>query len=185
MDRTRLKLQETQFYLGHLLREAKRTAGDHERFLFYLSAFLSAARSITLALQKEAKADYDRTFPTWMQNLSADDRGLLGYFVDQRNEEVHGLGADRQSGEESIPVYNVYEDEYGRFEVSSPPATLGFPAGPPAHIVKPIWYFEIGGTQHEVTKACERYVGLLEAYLQEFDRQTGSRTYSTLWRQLT
>lgn len=181
---TRRKLQEAQFFLRHLLREAKRTAGDHEPFLFYLSAFLSAGRSVTLVLQKEAKADYDRTFPTWMQNLSPEDRGLLDYFVGQRNAEVHESGADYQLGKEYIPVYDVYEDEYGRFEISSPPPTLGFPASAPAHIGRPSRYFTIEGQQREVTTACERYVDLLEAFLQEFDRQTGSSTYSTLWRRL-
>ena len=48
-----------------------------EEFWFELSAFLSAARSITFVLQSESKEAYDAWFPNWCDGLKTEERALL------------------------------------------------------------------------------------------------------------
>jgi hypothetical protein len=49
MSNGRIKLGEAQYFLGQM----RDTVSDHEAFAYNLSAFLSAARSVTLLLQGE------------------------------------------------------------------------------------------------------------------------------------
>jgi hypothetical protein len=61
IDATQRKLREAQFFLRKLHEESRRLArNDPEESAFYLSAFLSAARSVTFALQAEEKEKYDK-----------------------------------------------------------------------------------------------------------------------------
>ena len=58
---TRSKLDEAKFFYSRLARSKKGSQLIQERdhFHFYVSAFLSAARSVTFALQSEHKDLYD------------------------------------------------------------------------------------------------------------------------------
>ena len=53
IDRTRRKLREARFFCDHLLKEKQSNSFDSERFGFYLSAFLSASRSVQDVLKAE------------------------------------------------------------------------------------------------------------------------------------
>lgn len=55
---TQKKLREARFFLGFLRRRDRVTPPEREEFEFYLSAFLSAARSVTFALENEEAAKY-------------------------------------------------------------------------------------------------------------------------------
>jgi hypothetical protein len=56
LSETERKLREARFFLGCMKSEERKRAAvpQPEAFDFYLSAFLSAGRSVTLVLQKEA-----------------------------------------------------------------------------------------------------------------------------------
>jgi len=69
---TEQKLQEARYHLGQL--GASSNAGVQRH---HLSAFLSAGRSVTIALQNEAKVEYEVRFPAWFAALVPDDQALM------------------------------------------------------------------------------------------------------------
>ena len=77
MERTLKKLREAEFFYSAMNAEAARIMKpDPEAIEFYLSAFVTAARTVTLALQKEHKAQYDEWFPNWWATALTDsERG--------------------------------------------------------------------------------------------------------------
>ena len=78
------KLREAKFFLGHMRMESARsTQPDREHFEFYLSAFLSAARSVTTFFEKRNQKAW---WSQWRANRSEDDRQLLNEMRIQRNE---------------------------------------------------------------------------------------------------
>jgi hypothetical protein len=80
--------------LRKLRETTKRPAHDDpEEALFFLSAFLSAGRSVTFVLRKEVPANYLGWFEDWRAAQSNDDRELLAYMNEQRVREVHRTGA--------------------------------------------------------------------------------------------
>src|SRR5260370_2421800 len=108
IDATLRKLREAEFLLRHVVDEGQKAVRNEPQvFGFYLSAFLSAARSATFALQYEEKAKYDKWFPQWFGNLSAEDQNLLKFLKDQRNHEQKRSGADMTVIWEYVPVTQV------------------------------------------------------------------------------
>ena len=71
------------------MQQTSKILDDMEEFGFYLSAFLSAGRSVTFAHQIEQKELYDAWFPSWLNHLSTSDRELLDAF----NQEFSVTGA--------------------------------------------------------------------------------------------
>ena len=70
IPKTQKKLRETRFFFSRLRKKGEAFVGDPEEFEFYLSAFLSAGRSVTFALQAEEKARYDSWYPGWVKILT-------------------------------------------------------------------------------------------------------------------
>jgi len=74
------KAREAQYFLAQM-----RTFDDNpnfadERFDYVLSAFVSAARSVTFAMQKQDKDNYDRFWPGFVADLTGYERELLVFF---------------------------------------------------------------------------------------------------------
>ena len=79
------KVAETEFFLG------KMVEAGHEWFEFqcYLSAFLSAARTITLALQRFRHIPlFDDWYERYQDKLKGDP--LAKFILETRNDHVHG-----------------------------------------------------------------------------------------------
>ena len=74
LPHTRRKLDEAKFFLGQMETCVRQSAEQSSRewsvFGYYLSAFISAARSVTFALQKENKELSNRKKPEWDASLS-------------------------------------------------------------------------------------------------------------------
>jgi hypothetical protein len=83
--RTQDKLQEASYFRHRL----KDTAGNRDEFRWNLTAFISAARSVTLIMQTEYT--HRDGFLAWYepkrQELIADS--LMGFLHDKRNEVLH------------------------------------------------------------------------------------------------
>ncbi len=111
---TRRKLRETHFFLQHL-RDQFNTVihNEPEAFRFFLSAFLSAGRSVTFTLQVEEKEKYDQRFETWYGKLKAEDQKLLKFMNRQRVSELHRSGAETQMRREPIPIMKLPTDDRG------------------------------------------------------------------------
>ena len=99
------KLREARFFFNHMRQSAGSTRLDqeHEHFEFYLSAFLSAARSVTSFFEHNQKAWWSQ----WRANMSPDDRQLLNRMRTQRDNEVHEEGADVAHRIEEVPLSKI------------------------------------------------------------------------------
>jgi hypothetical protein len=167
IEATKKKLREALFFFYALLNESgKVLRSDPEIFSHYLSAFLSAARSVTFALQWEEKEKYDAWFPDWMDGLAEEDKELFGLFVGQRNKNLKRGSAEVEDVLEFIPLTEVLQDRHGHpaygFHWSS------LPGAPPPEVGVSKAFFEFNGSQIEVTSACERYVRLLQKLIIDF-----------------
>jgi hypothetical protein len=167
IEATQKKLRETQFFLRllfHADQEVVRT--EPEAFEFYLNAFLSAARSVTFALQYEERDKYEEWFPDWGNNLSEEDRQLLDFLKKQRNHSEKRGGAEVDVDWEFIPITEVGSDNHGHpaygFHWFGPP---GMPA---PRVAVMLHSFELSGAPQAVIAACTRYADILERLVRDF-----------------
>jgi CheY-like chemotaxis protein len=72
---------------------------DHDHLEFYLSAFLSAARSVTV--------EHQAWWGQWKASQSPEDVLLLKRMKEQRDSEVHQEGADVSHQVEDIPASKI------------------------------------------------------------------------------
>jgi len=66
-----------------------------EPFDHYLSAFLSAARTVDYRLRHEQAAIYPDWRKAWDASLTPQENSLIKFMVDDRNDEVHESGSSR------------------------------------------------------------------------------------------
>ena len=95
IPRTRQKLREAGFFLDQMELQAwPKTHDPHDWdvFGFYLSAFLSAAISVSWVLRKENKKLYQRVYPDWKTGMGPDDLALLDFMYDCRVKEATSKG---------------------------------------------------------------------------------------------
>ncbi|MEP4094586.1 hypothetical protein [Reichenbachiella sp.] len=79
------KVSEVDFFLGKMI-SANRNWSE---FSYYLSAFLSASRSVTLALQHfKSIPDFNDWYDTHQSKLKSDP--LARFMLKKRNDHVHG-----------------------------------------------------------------------------------------------
>jgi hypothetical protein len=167
IEATQKKLREAKFFLRSLNQASQEVfRNEPEASEFYLSAFLSAARSVTFALQYEEKDKYDAWFPTWFSNRSEDDRRLLNFLKEQRNFVEKCGGAEISVVCEFIPITEVKTDNRGHpaygFHWIGPPGT------PPPRVGLPVHFFDLSGDQNRVTSACKRYMDVLDDLVRDF-----------------
>ncbi len=149
------KLREAHFFLRKMKEREALAFGDHEEFDFLLSAFLNAGRSLDYRLRHTSNR-YAPFRVTWDAQLTAEEDELIRFLVDDRNLEVHEAGSTRQQAEVRIPVRGTYQDPSGTLTVFAAVGT------PPAELIKPTYYFDIGGRRVPVLAACDAYIQLLE-----------------------
>jgi hypothetical protein len=168
IDATQKKLREARFFLRKLQEESRRaTRNDPEESAFYLSAFLSAARSVTFALQVEAKDKYDKWFPGWQVAQSQEGQELLGYMNKQRVAEVHQGGSAHLSAEPDwIPVTEFRRDQHGHPAYGIHWTTM--PGAEPPKIGVPVLLFVKDGDERRVIEACRAYQVILERLVRDF-----------------
>lgn len=167
---TQRKLREAQFFLSHLSKAGRSPELDSEVFDYYLSAFLSAGRSVTLFLQCEQKASYDSWFPNWFKALSEDERKLLRFSNDQRVAAVHTHGAETQSAIEMVPLIR-FETEYRPNNISwMVSGWFDSPGAPPTEMEIMVYHFEMDGKKEKAVDVCSRYLVLLEKLVRGFDQ---------------
>ncbi len=190
--RANLKLEEAQFFLGHL---REKQGKDARAFGFYLSAFLNAAYSMTDLLKREVKTDlkkgavkkkqaktkFDEWKQNWVNGLPADERKVWVLMEAQRRGEVHGLGAKTFAETKAVPLDRPSRGHpafYGQMSIA-PPAIfgdawaeekrkLGLPSWVQAWREAQIHHFKIEGERQDVVQTCERYVTLLQRLLKDF-----------------
>jgi hypothetical protein len=153
------KLREAEFFLNKMRRHERMAFNDKEPFDFYLSAFLSAARTVDYRLRHEQAAVYPTWRTTWDATLTQAQHSLIKFMVDDRNVEVHESGSSRVTKTENRELGpGTHSFASGTMDVIGPPgiATL-------AIIQTPAYHFTIEGTERNVTDACEEYFGIATA----------------------
>jgi hypothetical protein len=189
---TEMKLREVKFFFAKLRNASQGMQyNEPEEFAFYLNAFLSAARSVTFALQFEDKTSYDAWFKPWCDSRTAKDRELLNFMKKQRNfSQKRGSAEIAADDWEWIPVTEIRSDAdrthpaYG-FQWLGPPIALMDAAGldpreHPPQAGRPVYKFaEFSGDQNEVTSVCNQYVDVLDALVKDFLSWRQGRTSGT------
>lgn len=167
MLQVRKKLREARFFLEKMAERVQMVFGEHEESDFYLSAFLSACRSVDYRLRHEQGATYSNFRVSWDKALAPDARHLMKFMIDDRNYEVHESGSNRTEIENYIPVYDSYQDKSGKVTIYAPPLS------PPAEIIKPTYSFTICGQQVQVVEACRKYIELLDRLVADYCQSQG------------
>lgn len=167
---TQRKLQETAFFLRHMeLEEQKAVRNEPEAFGFYLSAFLSAGRSVTFVLQTEtstSKEDWEPWFSAWLSSRTGDEQTLLKLMNDQRRFEVHNTGAVTTVDWEMVSVVDIHVEHprhpaYG-FTWTGPPGVPPPTVGLARH--------SFDGHAEQAVPACKRYLQLLHELVDAFQK---------------
>jgi hypothetical protein len=160
------KLREARFLLSHMMQSARSTQSDREHFEFYLSAFLSAARSVTGFFEnKKQQKHITAWWRQWKARRPADLQ-LLNQMTKHRDNEVHEEGADVSHQMEDVPLSKI-ETPSGLHAAYAP--SFGELWGE-AQISLKVYYFTLGGKTVPVTETCQRYVTLLERAVAEFSK---------------
>jgi len=167
MEATRLKLAEAEFFYRKLTNAHGRiVSGEPEAFGFYLSAFLSASRSVTLVLQAERKAQYDTCFKNWKDALPKEQQDLLTQFNEQRVATIHKKGAAVTSKVEEISLSEFFlavAKEGAHIEISG-----GIPGTPAPPQYRTGHRLIFNGTELDAVQACGQYVALLSQLVTSF-----------------
>ena len=164
---TAAKLAEAEFFYRKLAEITQRVfSPEPEAFGYYLSAFVSAARSVTFALQAEHKQKYDAWFSAWEAALSTEQRQLLEHFNSQRIATVHkvGIAVAHEATELSQSEFflAVAREGAGVHIWHGPPGT------PAPTFSRTIRTFSVGGTQREVSTAATEYLQIVVALVEAF-----------------
>ncbi|MGH6801114.1 MAG: hypothetical protein ACRECZ_06840, partial [Methylocella sp.] len=161
---TQKKIAEARFFLDLLTKEERRIFGDKNPFDYYLSAFLSSARTVDWRLRHEQAAIYPIWRSAWDASLTAEDNALIKFMVDDRNQEVHESGSLRTVGQEGIglPIGESHID--GCIVTTSGP-----PGMPPTVAYKPTYSFTVGGTERNATDAAAAFLALLQRMVEKFE----------------
>lgn len=166
MGLVRRKLRETLFFFLHLCDEKTALKPEAEDLAFFLSAFLSAGRSVIEFFERQDRY-YGGWFHGWKMSLVNGDRKLLNDIAHQRNLEVH---------EGSAHIIPQFE----------PVSATGFETGPrdkelwsdPCNPVPPTakkkYYFWIDGKQLGINSTCRRYLELLLKLVNDFEEGLGA-----------
>jgi hypothetical protein len=162
MDITQVnkKIAEARFFLRKMAEYERRIIGDREPFDYYLSAFLSAGRTIDYRLRHEQSALYTHWREAWDAHLTPEESCLIKFMVDDRNDEVHESGSSRTIAQDAV------EFSIGTHHVDGGTLTIG---GHPGIADKPTYYFTIGGVERKATEACVEYLELLQRMVTQFE----------------
>jgi hypothetical protein len=164
LSRIKSKIAEAEFFLGKMTLQEQRLIGPREPFDYYLSAFLSAGRTVDCRLRHEHKSLYKPWRKAWNTRLTPKEDSLIKFMVDDRNLEVHEGGSRRTVGQESVVLPSGrYRTPDGIF------TTDELPGVSPNVIFRPSYSFTIHGANHTVTEACRNYLALLRRMVVDFE----------------
>lgn len=170
------KLREGAYLLGRM----RANTEEPDEFRWNLSAFLSAARSVTFYLQKEFSGEegFEEWYQAKREAMTADEE--MRFFTEARVNSihiravspnaVHHVGIyDSARGSDSIHIDIVQEGEVvDTRDSGSPPAE---PPAPRPSESRTSYFFEDFPTEeNEVVGACERHLQKLEELVSDWER---------------
>jgi hypothetical protein len=164
------KLDEARFFLGHLREEAAKVMRQKpEAFGHYLSAFITAARSVPWVLQCEEKEKYLAWRETWDAAKTDEELELEEFTNERRLDEVKRKGAQTKTTWEEVSIFKLPTEQANQFQVSGAIRyqNLALGAAAPPTVNRAVHHFKEGG-QSNVIATCERYLEYLEKMVREF-----------------
>ena len=167
-DLARKKLREASFFLAEMAeREGSSRLDKEEEFGYCLSAFLSAARSVSFVLRKENPLTYEAHSQAWLLSLERDTRVMVDFMRDQRNAAVkEGTVASTQNVEH-VPA-SIADRSRSRSRLSGV-VVIGpwaFDEGAMIGIAK--YVLNLEGVERPALKACRDYLAALELLVARF-----------------
>jgi hypothetical protein len=166
IEATQRKLREAKFFYQRL-HDLPHPNHEQESFRFYLSAFLSAAISVTDALSFEGKRKYRIWKPKWRKNLTPAENTLEKFVYKLRVDEVHLKGVELAAKLEEI----AFNDLLG-LQTRSP--YIQPQVGTPERQPRPVMvgrlsrYFETEDDRAEVLTVCKLYTAYLDKLVGDF-----------------
>jgi hypothetical protein len=167
LDRVRKKLCEAKFFLEKMIEEEDRDVGDRH-FDFYLSAFLSAGRSVDYWLRCDFPTDYPPWREEWNARNPADDK-VIKFMADDRREEVHGTGSGRDLGEQGrkLGIGDHRLSDGSLLSISGPPGME------PVELKRPAYSYTIDDEVRPVADVGREYFALLNRLVSDFEAEMG------------
>jgi hypothetical protein len=170
LARVHKKLAEAQFFLSKMIEQERRIfrGGDprepFEPFDYYLSAFLSAGRTVDYRLRHEQAVIYPAWRTAWDASLTPQENSLIKFMVDDRNVEVHASGSSRGEAREGVEFgIGTHHVDGGMIAISGPPGM------PHAVVDKRTFNFTIDGAVCKAAEACADYIALLQRMVARFE----------------
>jgi hypothetical protein len=158
------KLREARFFLGHLQSEEQSGLRNEEHFAHYLSAFLSAARSVVYQVYRASGSG--KEVDAWKATRNAEDRTFFDSIKALRDSEVHNEGVTIRTQQEAIPMPLSAEPRdpttFAAF------VQLGYFSSARVYINR--HYVDLEEDRLEAVPTCERLVALLEDLLRSVDK---------------
>jgi hypothetical protein len=165
---TREKLREASFFLNCLEEEGRPLSpGDH--FSAYLSAFLSAGRSVTFALQAEGDREYVREWvDDWGQKeLSEEERGEFAFMVKQRNLALKARGAKHSVSRAPMSMSDYMQEvSHHGWQIWMHSGVPGNPAPQPTGKVHTF----PGLDSRDVVSVCRKYLSRLQQLVDDYEK---------------
>ena len=165
---------------GYFLEMMKENIEDRQKFRYNLSAFMSAARSVTFVLQKEFSKNpkFDRWYCEKRMQMRSDK--LFKFFKDKRDYAIHKKGTIDTRAEisatsnllmtASVSFEAIVIKADGTIETgehSEPPATPKF-APKPNDLEETKWFFkDWSESDEDVIALCARYIKELKITVEE------------------
>lgn len=161
------KLEEALFFLGHLqdymAEQAQPRKPPREISFYYLSAFLSAAKSVTSIVERDDEA----WFRSWKAQLTETEDALKKLATDMRNDTVHEGRLRTTPRSEEVPIPMSPDPYQGNIARRAHALHLRQQGGP--WTMREVHYVEFQGTAREVVSVCEQYVQLLAKLIKDFE----------------
>jgi hypothetical protein len=168
LERTHKKLREAQFFLGLLNAEDSKVLGRQSEIVdFYLSAFLSAARSVTFAMSKDHGAGTENWTTDWIGRLPGQDGNLMDFFVHQRNKIQKQGAADIEATLTTMSHVEFMQQislQGGNY------LTTGMPGVPPPTFSRTGARFA-ASPHASIGALCQNYLDLLSRLVSDFERE--------------
>jgi hypothetical protein len=163
LARVHKKTAEPRFFLGKMTEQERRVGGDdREPFDFYLSAFLSAGRTVDYRLRHEQAGIYPAWRTAWDASLTPQEKSLIKFMVDDRNIEVHESGSSRSVDREGV-VLGI-----GEHRLPGGMHVVSGPVGTTVEIQTNVYNFTIDGAERKATEACAANLALLQRMVAQF-----------------
>ncbi|HSV73890.1 MAG TPA: hypothetical protein VLH79_09040 [Chthonomonadales bacterium] len=159
------KLREASHFYDRLAPLALALPSQAEEYDFLLSAFLSAARSVTFALQVEQKSPYDAWFPAWRSQLPQEDQDLLARMVDLRNQALKRGESPSVEVQVFIAITRLPPEHRAK---ACGVSWFGPPGSPPPEIGFVRHMLDLGESVQEASALCRRYLELLNRLVTDF-----------------